>query len=51
MKKEYKVPTMKVEQFQCSHMLCISTFGVNEGEPVSKEQNPYSECEGYGEDW
>ena len=51
MKKTYKTPTMKVEKFQCSHMLCTSTFGVNEGEGVSTEKNPYSGYDGYGEDW
>ena len=51
MKKEYKSPAMKVRKIQCSHMLCTSTFGVNEDEGISTEKNQYSDCDGYGEDW
>ena len=51
MKKEYKTPTMKVRKIHCSHMLCESTFGVNEGEGISTGTNPYSDCDGYGEGW
>ena len=51
MKKAYKTPTMKVRKIQSSHMLCLSTFGVNEDEGISTEKNPYSDCDGYGEGW
>ena len=51
MKKTYKTPTMKVVQVQQIHMLCTSTFGVNEDEGISTEKNQYSDCDGYGEDW
>ena len=50
MKKEYKTPTMKVRNIQCSHMLCGSTFGIN-NEEVSTEVNEYSEYEGYDKAW